>query len=68
MKQYLFDAKIKNGYLRLERLPIKEDMDVKVVLIPKANLDKFSFQKVKELTKNIKGNLSDDITSEREAS
>lgn len=66
MNQYAIDAQIKNGYLSIGKLPIKEEMDVKVIVIPKVRFNKLSFKKARELTKNIKGNISDDIDSERE--
>lgn len=66
MSQYVIDAKIKNGYLSIGNLPFKEETDVKVIVIPKVNLDELSFEKIRELTKSIKGNISDDIISERD--
>ena len=34
--------------------------------MPKINFDNLSFLKIREMTKNIKGNMADDINSERE--
>lgn len=66
MNQYVIDAKIKDGYLSLKDLPFKEETEVKVIVIPKINFTELFFLKVRELTKSIKGNISDDIISERE--
>lgn len=66
MNQYVIDARIKDGYLSIENLPFKEETDVKVIVIPKINFKELSFAKIRELTKSIKGNISDDIISERE--
>jgi hypothetical protein len=66
MNQYIIDARIKDGYLTIANLPFKEEMDVKVIVIPKVNFSELSFEKVRELTKSIKGNISDDIIFERE--
>ncbi len=68
MNQYVVDARIKDGYLSLKGLPFAHETDVKVIVIPKIDLEKLSFATVKNLTKKIKGNLSDDIISVRERS
>jgi len=66
MNQYIVDARIKNGYLSIGNLPFKDEVDVKVIVIPKVNFSELSFHKIRELTKSIKGNISDDIISDRE--
>ncbi|HED38505.1 MAG TPA: hypothetical protein ENI76_09735 [Ignavibacteria bacterium] len=66
MNQYIIDARIKNGYLSLKNLPFKEETDVKIIVIPKINFRELSFLKIRELTKSIKGNISEDIIYERE--
>ena len=66
MNQYVIDARIKDGYLSISNLPFKEETDVKVIVIPKVIFNELSFLKIRELTKSIKGNISDDIISERE--
>jgi hypothetical protein len=66
MNQYVIDAKIKDGYLSIKDLPFIEETDVKVIIIPKVNFRELSFLKVRELIKSVKGNISDDIISERE--
>ncbi len=65
MSQIIIDTRVINGNLELQNIPLEDDTEVKVILIPKANLSKMSFQKAQRLTKSIKGNLSDDIVSER---
>lgn len=66
MDQYIIDARIKDGYLSIGNLPFKEETDVKVIVIPKVNFSELFFLKIRELTKSIKGNISNDIISERE--
>ncbi len=66
MNQYIVDAHIKNGYLTIDKLPIIEEMDVKVIVIPKVKFENLSFMRVRKLTKSIKGNISNDINSDRE--
>jgi len=66
MNQYVIDARIKDGYLSIKDLPFKEETDVKVIVIPKVKFRELSFLKVRELTKSINGNISDDIITERE--
>lgn len=65
MSNFVVETFIKNGELKLHKIPFKDNTKVKVVLIPKVKLAKMSFAKVRRLTKGIKGNLSDDITEER---
>lgn len=66
MTQCVVDARVKDGYLSIDNLPFKEETDVKVIVIPKVIFSALSFQKIRELTKSITGNISDDIISERE--
>ncbi len=66
MEQYIVDAKIKNGYLSIGDLPFKEETDVKVIVMPKVKFNDLSFLKVRDLTKSIKDNISDEISTERE--
>ena len=66
MNQYVIDARIKDGYLSIKDLPFKEETDVKVIVIPKINFRELSFLRIRELTKSIKRNISDAISSERE--
>jgi len=66
MEQYIVDARIKNGYLSIGNLPFKEETDVKVIVMPKVKFNDLSFLKVRDLTKSIKDNISDEISTERE--
>jgi len=65
MNQIIIDTRITNGYLKLQDIPLENDTEVRVIVIPKINLSKMSFQNSQRLTKPVKGNLSDDIISER---
>ncbi len=65
MSQIVVDSRVTNGHLKLRDIPLADDTEVKVIVIPKANLSKMSFKDARRLTKPIKGNLSDDIISER---
>lgn len=65
MSQIIIDSRISKGHLRLQNIPLADDTEVKVIVIPKANLSKLSFKRSQNLTKSIRGNLSDDIISER---
>jgi len=47
-------------------IPFKDNTKVKVVLIPKVELSQMSFEKAQELTRKIKGNLSNGISKERD--
>jgi predicted DNA-binding antitoxin AbrB/MazE fold protein len=66
MAQFVAETSIKNGGIKLNKIPFKENTKVKVVLIPKADLSKMSFASARKLTKKLKGNLSEDIISERD--
>ncbi len=65
MSQYAVDTHIKNGHLELDNIPFPDDVEVSVLVIPKVKLSAMSFNKVRQLTKSIKGNLSDDVETER---
>ncbi|HEX3036778.1 MAG TPA: hypothetical protein VHT73_16945, partial [Thermodesulfobacteriota bacterium] len=65
MSKIIIDTRIVNGQLKLQGIPLEDNTEVKVVVIPKVNLSKMSFQDSQLLTKTIKGNLSDDVVSER---
>ena len=65
MEHYTVDTHIKNGHLELNNLPFSDNMEVRVVVVPKIKLSMMSFEKAQQLTKSIKGNLSDDVDTER---
>ncbi len=66
MNQLEIDAKIIGGELTLKNLPV-DNADVKVVIMPKVKLEQMSFPKVRELLRDVKGSLADDIIEERRA-
>lgn len=66
MTQFIAESSIKNGRIILNKIPLKENTKVKIVLIPKVDLPSMSFIKSRKLTKGIKGYLSDDIIAESE--
>jgi hypothetical protein len=65
MSRFIADSKIINGHLELDNIPLPNNAEVKVYVILKTELSNMSFKKVQELTKDIPGNLSDDIITER---
>mgnify|MGYP005726075265 CR=1 FL=1 len=67
MNQFVVDTRIIKGHLEINDIPFSDNMEVKVIVIPKIKLEKMSFKKVQKLTKSIKGNLSDDVIDERKA-
>lgn len=66
MAQFIVETSIKHGQLALNKISFKDNTRVKVVLIPKVELSQMSFEKAQELTRKIKGNLSNDISKERD--
>ena len=65
MPQIVVEGRIKNGSLKLEGLPLEDETQVQVVVIPKIRLDAMSFLEVQELSRNLEGSLSDDVVRER---
>lgn len=65
MEQYAIDTHIKNGHLELNNLPFADHVEVRVVVVPKVKLSTMSFKKAQQLTQSLKGNLSDDIDTDR---
>ena len=66
MSQFVADTSITNGHLELHDIPFANNMPVKVIVIPKADLSQMSFPQIWERTQSIKGNLADDIAQERD--
>ncbi len=66
MTQFVTEASITNGRLELNNVPFENDIPVKVIVIPKANLSKMSIPEMWEATKSIQGKLSTDIELERD--
>lgn len=65
MNQFVAETRIAGGRLELFDLPFSDATEVKVFVIPKAELGKMSFLKTRELTRSIKGKLSDSINRDR---
>ena len=57
---------MKDAHLELNNIPFANNMHVKVIVIPKAELSQMSFPHVWEQTQTIKGNLANDVSSERD--
>jgi hypothetical protein len=65
MSQIEINTKVTNGNISIPHIPLNDNTEVKVIVIPKVDLSKMSFLKIRQMTKHIKGNLSDEIISER---
>lgn len=65
MNQFVAETRIAGGRLELFNLPFSDATEVKVYVIPKADLGKMSFLKARDLTSAIKGKLSDSINRDR---
>jgi len=66
MSQYSAECHVMNGRLELENLPFPNNANVRVFVFSKVDLSKMSFNRLRLLTKSVKGNLSDDIDKERD--
>ncbi len=66
MSQFVAETSVTNGHLELNNIPFANNMPVKVIVIPKAELSQMSFPKIWETTQTIQGNLADDVTHERD--
>jgi len=67
MSQFITEARIEGGRLELLDIPFSDATEVKVFVIPKAQLSKMSFLQVRKLTSSINGNLADSMRRERDA-
>jgi hypothetical protein len=65
MSQIIIDTKVTKGNLQLQNIPLEDDTEVKIIVIPKAILHKMSFLASQKLSSSIQGNLSKDISDER---
>jgi len=65
MHQLTIETRVKHGQLQINNIPFVDDTEVKVIVIPKVNVEKMSFEKIQALTQAISGNLSDEIIRER---
>ncbi len=66
MSQFVAETSVTNGHLELNNIPFANNMHVKVIVIPKAELSQMSFSQAWEHTQAIKGNLAHDVSSERD--
>lgn len=66
MSQFVTETSITNGHLELNNIPFANNMHVKVIVIPKAELSQMSFPQIWEATQSIQGNLAADVTQERD--
>ncbi len=66
MSQFVTETSIINGHLELHNIPFADNLPVKVIVIPKADLSRMSFPQIWETTQAIHGKLSDDIAQERD--
>lgn len=66
MRQFVAETSVINGHLELKNIPFADNIHVKVIVIPKAELSKMSFPQIWEATQAIQRNLAEDITQERD--
>ena len=66
MRQNVYDARISKGRLEISNLPFADEQEVKVMIMPKFTWDEEAINEIRRLTSSIKGNLSDDISAERD--
>ena len=66
MSQFVAETSVTNGHLELNNIPFANNMHVKVIVIPKAELSQMSFSQAWEQTQAIKGNLAHDVSGERD--
>lgn len=66
MSQFVAETSIMNGRLELHNIPFDNNMHVKVIVIPKAELSQMSFSQAWEHTQAIRGNLAHDVNGERD--
>ena len=66
MSQFVAETLVTNGHLELNNIPFADNMHVKVIVIPKAELAQMTFPQTWEATQAIQGNLADDIVQERD--
>ena len=66
MGQFVVDTAVKDGRIELDKLPFREKMKVKVVVIPKIELKKMSFSKLVGQKVNVDGSIADLVSAERD--
>jgi len=65
MNQYIADTRVKKGNVAVSGVPFEDDQDVRVIVIPRANLQKMAYREVQEMTQSLEGNVADDVQTER---
>ncbi|CAN2042588.1 conserved hypothetical protein [Candidatus Magnetomoraceae bacterium gMMP-15] len=65
MGQFVTETLISNGRLELNNIPFSNNVAVKIIIIPKVDLSNMSFPEIWKTTKQINGNISEDIAQER---
>ncbi|MCI5149271.1 MAG: hypothetical protein D3916_07780 [Candidatus Electrothrix sp. MAN1_4] len=65
MSRFVSETSVVNGRPELNNVPFAEKMQVKVVVLPKADLSAMSFPEIWKTTRGIQGNLADDVSGER---
>lgn len=66
MSQFVAETSVINGHLELNNIPFANNMHVKVIIIPKAELSQMSFSQAWKKTQAIKGNLAHNVSNERD--
>ncbi len=66
MSQFVTETFIRNGHLELNNIPFTDNIEVKVIVIPKVDFSKMSFPEIWDITQGIKGKLSGDVAKERD--
>jgi len=66
MSQFMTETTIHKGCLELHDLPLQDNLDVTVIVIPKVDLTKMSFPEIWTVTESFRGNLADEVSKERE--
>lgn len=67
MKPYVTQTTVHDGHISLDDIPIDNETEVEVMVVQKTDVRRLSFKQVRELTKDAKGSLADEISREREA-
>ena len=67
MKPYVTKARGHDGHVTVENVPVADESEVEVIIVPKADPSQMSFEQVQELTAEAKGSLAKDISKERES-
>ncbi|PIE28805.1 hypothetical protein CSA57_12295 [candidate division KSB3 bacterium] len=66
MNQFVAETSVSHGRLELNNIPFANNMPVKVIVIPKADLSQMSFPRAWEKTRTIQGRLAHDVSGERD--